>query len=411
MKRIEQILRDIAGVPPAPERPPKKIQALEAIGDFVKSYEPTGWWKDHEYQKAEWGAMRARGGEDLAQAQQEEAMYNARLDVLASELNRNPPHYDEDGNELTHRERTKEREKLLKKIRDRDYLPTPEITQLNSAEPLLTDSFNLFNDGVGHALRDPTVYSEFAVREPIPGFENDEFQLLPHQREGLGMMEHALRKYGGALEADQMGVGKTLILVAVILRRSRCLRAEGKKGNFLVVLTPPLLQNWLNELERAPELKVHVYHQTEGKKVTEVELKDADVVITTYDTLVHEWRGIKQAEVAFHAAWKGETLLRESMAQTQEKEWAEDCKRAGVPYEFDVKVGKLPVQRVNAPLFNVDWEYLTADEAHHIRNKIGRRSQAMSDIPSNGRIAVTGTPMQNNRWEMYTLFRFLRIRP
>lgn len=54
---------------------------------------------------------------------------------------------------------------------------------------------------------------------------------------------------------------------------------------------------------------------------------------------------------------------------------------------------------------------LYPDEAHNIKNKTTKNAQACFALEGKYRWCLTGTPMQNSVDELYSLFRFLRLRP
>ena len=59
----------------------------------------------------------------------------------------------------------------------------------------------------------------------------------------------------------------------------------------------------------------------------------------------------------------------------------------------------------NALLLNIAWERLILDEAHQIRNPTSKTAKAICRIRAAKRWAVTGTPIQNEEKDMYSLVR------
>jgi len=53
------------------------------------------------------------------------------------------------------------------------------------------------------------------------------------------------------------------------------------------------------------------------------------------------------------------------------------------------------------------WEYLVVDEAHKIKNEESQISQKLRMLDSRNRLIVTGTPLQNNLHELWSLLNFL----
>src|SRR5262249_7355240 len=107
-------------------------------------------------------------------------------------------------------------------------------------------------------------------------------ELRPYQRRGFAWLAF-MRAHGlGACLADQMGLGKTVETIAVLLHPDTSLPV-------LLVCPTSVLGNWVREFARfAPDLRVLAHHGTErpGEADFEEAVRDYDVVLTTYG-LVH----------------------------------------------------------------------------------------------------------------------------
>ncbi|KAH7018696.1 SNF2 family N-terminal domain-containing protein [Macrophomina phaseolina] len=237
-------------------------------------------------------------------------------------------------------------------------------------------------------------------QEPEPREEEDEeddgtvdglaVRLLPHQVDGVAWMmdkEVGQRKKNGVLPkggilADDMGLGKTIQSLALILNNPRPEREEtseekpkDKKQKIpstvckstLVVAPLALIKQWESEVKTkvlsSHKLKVLVHHGPSRTKRGE-ELKKYDIVITTYQSLASE-----------HAA-------------------SSDGPEGP-------KIG----------CYGVHWYRIMLDEAHSIKNRNAKMTQAAYGLRSYYRWCLTGTPMQNNLDELQSLIRFLRIKP
>ncbi|KAK3678567.1 hypothetical protein LTR78_001865 [Recurvomyces mirabilis] len=213
-------------------------------------------------------------------------------------------------------------------------------------------------------------------------------KLLPHQVEGVSwMIDKEIGKgkvkgvlpHGGIL-ADDMGLGKTVQSVALILTNSRPppdakpehpkqkLPGKDVSKSTLVVAPLALIKQWEDEIKtkvsKSHALRVLVHHGANRTK-SAVELKKYDVVITTYQTLTSEHAG------------------------------------SSMNVEGGARIG----------CFGVHWYRVVLDEAHSIKNRNAKSTQACYALPSWYRWCLSGTPMQNNLDELQSLIRFLRIKP
>jgi superfamily II DNA or RNA helicase len=172
-------------------------------------------------------------------------------------------------------------------------------------------------------------------------------QLREYQREGLGWMEF-LRRFGfGGCLADDMGVGKTAQVLALLENR-RAAREEGEEvGPSLVVVPRSLVFNWKEEAERfTPQLRVLDYS---GLARGKAEFEGYDIVLTTYGA-----------------------LRRDAPALTET--------------EFD---------------------YVVLDEAQAIKNASTESAKAARLLRGKHRLAMSGTPVENHLGELWSIFEFL----
>ncbi|MBX3358034.1 MAG: DEAD/DEAH box helicase [Phycisphaeraceae bacterium] len=178
--------------------------------------------------------------------------------------------------------------------------------------------------------------------------------LRPYQVKGLSWLAFLDRFGLGACLADDMGLGKTIQLLALLAfeRMGRPEGSEGSVGPTLLVAPMSVVGNWVHEARRfTPTLRVMVHHGMErlGGDAMVNEARGSDLVITTY-ALAH---------------------------------------------------------RDREQLSLIPWNRVALDEAQNIKNPGAKQTQAIRSIPSERRVALTGTPVENRLSELWSIMDFL----
>jgi SNF2 family DNA or RNA helicase len=177
--------------------------------------------------------------------------------------------------------------------------------------------------------------------------------LRPYQQRGLSWLSFLGRLGVGAILADDMGLGKTVQLLSLIWaqRAKHGTVRDDSALSTLLICPMSLTGNWQREAERfTPDLKVHVHHGADrlaGDELTAV-LEAADLVITTYQTLARDL----------------------------------------------------------AVLSRVRWARVVCDEAQAIKNHLSQQAKAVRSLPAASRIALTGTPVENQLADLWSLMEF-----
>ncbi|AWW40917.1 DEAD/DEAH box helicase [Streptomyces cadmiisoli] len=165
-------------------------------------------------------------------------------------------------------------------------------------------------------------------------------ELRDYQRRGLSWLAGMTSLGLGCCLADDMGLGKTITLIALHLHRQSDPSAAGPT---LVVCPTSLMGNWQREIERfAPGTPVRRFH---GSRRALDDLADGEFVLTTYGTM------------------------------------------------------RLDSGR----LAEVPWGLVVADEAQHVKNPYSETARRLRSIGARARVALTGTPVENNLSELWAV--------
>jgi superfamily II DNA or RNA helicase len=182
--------------------------------------------------------------------------------------------------------------------------------------------------------------SEPEGQEPVGQPSGLAATLRDYQLRGLNWLARMTSLGLGGCLADDMGLGKTITLIALHLHRQS---DASSAGPTLVVCPASLMGNWQREIEKfAPGIAVRRFH---GSRRGLEGLADGEFVLTTYGTM-----------------------------------------------------------RLDAPrLAGVPWGMVVADEAQHVKNPYSATAKELRTIGARARVALTGTPVENNLSELWAI--------
>jgi DNA repair protein RAD16 len=223
----------------------------------------------------------------------------------------------------------------------------------------------------------PKLLSMWKDLEKVPVLETDKAEqpqsisrrLKPFQLEGLSwMIRQEKTHYRGGLLGDEMGMGKTIQAVSLIMSDYPA------KEPTLVCVPPVALMQWSNEIREYTDnkLKVLVYHGTNAKckKMSVKELRSYDVIMVSYNSL----ESLHRKETK---GWsRGEDIIKEA-----------------------------------SPLHAIKFHRLILDEAHSIKSRNTGVAKACFALQGDYKWCLSGTPVQNRIGEFFSLLRFLEVRP
>ena len=169
--------------------------------------------------------------------------------------------------------------------------------------------------------------------------------LRPYQLAGYQWLSYLNDVGWGGILADDMGLGKTVQALTML----NYYKATNDGLRALVVCPTTLIYNWQNEVKKfTPSLTYHIHHGNTRSRNIE-ELQSHNIIITTYGTL-----------------------------------------------------------RSDIQLFlKILFDYVVLDESQAIKNPSSKVTKAASLLTAKNRICMSGTPLQNNTFDIYAQMNFL----
>ncbi|KAL9625400.1 MAG: hypothetical protein Q9160_000463 [Pyrenula sp. 1 TL-2023] len=186
-------------------------------------------------------------------------------------------------------------------------------------------------------------------RTPVPSLLRG--KLREYQHDGLDWLARQYASYHNGILADEMGLGKTIQTIALLAH----LAVEHEVwGPHLIVVPTSVMLNWEMEFKKwCPGFKIMTYYGTiDERKQKRRGWMDDDlwnVCITSYQLVLQDQQAFKRR----------------------------------------------------------NWHYMILDEAHNIKNFRSQRWQALLGFKTRARLLLTGTPLQNNLSELWSLLFFL----
>ncbi|KAG6820007.1 hypothetical protein H0H93_006553 [Arthromyces matolae] len=235
----------------------------------------------------------------------------------------------------------------------------------------------------------------------------DGITLLPHQVIGRAWMKEredpAKKRFGGIL-ADDMGLGKTIQTLTRIVegRARKSDRDDGFAATTLVVCPLALIGQWASEISKMAENVTVTKHHGTKRTSDPNKLRQYRVVVTTYDVVKSEYD-----------AYLGESK-DESQTKVKKKASAnsdEGSSDSGIKSALAKKPKKNKPAPKKTALFEVNWFRIVLDEAHTIKNVKTKAALSCHALEGKFRWCLTGTPMQNSVDELFSLMKFLQIKP
>lgn len=170
-------------------------------------------------------------------------------------------------------------------------------------------------------------------------------EMKPYQLEGLNWLVRLYENGLNGILADEMGLGKTIQCIGFIT----FLMEQGIPGPYLIVAPLSTVSNWQNEFKKfAPSLSVLPYIGAKDDRKN-LHFKGHNVVVTSYELAIKDF----------------------------------------------------------AKLARGDWKFLIIDEGHRLKNIDCLLIKVLKKLNVANRMLITGTPLQNNLNELWSLLNFI----
>lgn len=230
---------------------------------------------------------------------------------------------------------------------DRSSQPTPRTTETRPSDIDSASSIDLHRSRQATGSATPQPVSR--TRTPVPFLLRG--TLREYQHDGLDWLANLYANNTNGILADEMGLGKTIQTIA-LLAHLAC--AHEVWGPHLVIVPTSVILNWEMEFKKfLPGFKILSYYgtQEERRKKRHGWLSEDtwNVCITSYQIVLQDQQVFKRRR----------------------------------------------------------WHYMILDEAHNIKNFNSKRWQTMLTFNTHARLLLTGTPLQNNLTELWSLLYFL----
>uniref|UniRef100_M4BDG4 Helicase n=1 Tax=Hyaloperonospora arabidopsidis (strain Emoy2) TaxID=559515 RepID=M4BDG4_HYAAE len=181
--------------------------------------------------------------------------------------------------------------------------------------------------------------------------------LRTYQLEGIQWLCNLFENGLNGILADEMGLGKTIQVIGLLAH----LKALGVRGPHLIVAPLSTLMNWATEFRKwAPQMPVVIYHGTKPERKN----------------------------------------MRKNELNSKKKSHV----------DFPVVISSYEVMLADARVFTNSgfvWKYMVIDEGHRLKNMDCKLVRELKRGRSENRLLLTGTPLQNNLTELWSLLNFI----
>ena len=252
----------------------------------------------------------------------------------------------------------------------------------------------------------------------------EKLKLRSYQLKGAQWLNALVCNGMSGILADEMGLGKTIQVIALLSH----LASSGVNGRKLIVAPLSTLPNWAHEFERwCPGMDVVLYHGTPQERAA----------------IRHERLGFTRPAKkngTNNRRQRGKEYLKRCISDVKRmsyKELMDTYKKLSLPLpknaskqkardellkQFETTNDEIVHERMTPVVITsygmilrdikhfrqMQWFHVTIDEGHRLKNKDCRLMHELKSLRSDHRLLLTGTPLQNNITELWSLLHFLR---
>lgn len=222
-------------------------------------------------------------------------------------------------------------------------------------------------------------------------------QLRSYQEEGLNWLIQLYENGLNGILADEMGLGKTVMTISFLAH----LWWKGVSGPFLIVSPSSTLDNWVNEFT------LYVEASTPMTRLS--------VSLTVLFFPRSSWAPTL-AVVKYHGTKDERLEMQRQLLEIQQnirkrRKTSEDDntkKSQNQPPRLPTVVTSYEIAiRDRSFLEKFNWKYLVVDEAHRLKNFNSKLIRELRALRTENRLLLTGTPLQNNLSELWSLLNFV----
>ncbi|OKL58157.1 hypothetical protein UA08_06512 [Talaromyces atroroseus] len=200
-----------------------------------------------------------------------------------------------------------------------------------------------------HAAAGPTETVEYEAIQQQP--QDIQIQLMPHQMNGVAFLRHLRSNQAHGILADEMGLGKTLQVLSFFQFTMNL--EKGDTRPFLVICPLSVIDGWMAEIKTKTFMRAIQFHGDDNVRQSigrQAKNGEVDILLATYETVVNDIHRLQR-------------LVR--------------------------------------------WRGVVLDEGHRLKSNTNKLSIALKKLKTDQRIILTGTPIQNNLGELWSIFNWL----